>query len=261
MAAMSPILGLFLLPFALALSIGSVALVRRAAATGLGMRGVRLPFSGSIENAEAAVGWRQATVAVAGVAASYLVSAVVFSVVFLVNGETVSTTAVEVIPGSPAEAAGLATGDRVASVAGTPIATWEDISSAVSRHPEEPIEVVVDRGGEEKRFTVTPARTPGKKGRIGIRSVQKPLGVVATLGRGLVAPVVLLADMGRGLWSYVVGDVEREPVSGPAGIVREAQGMRPAGVFVFFGILLAFVWPASAIVALATVPRRALRKR
>jgi membrane-associated protease RseP (regulator of RpoE activity) len=59
-----------------------------------------------------------------------------------------------VIPGGPAEQAGLHPGDTITSVAGQPVANPEDVSSAVRRHARDgqPLELGTSRGN----FTLLP---------------------------------------------------------------------------------------------------------
>jgi regulator of sigma E protease len=152
----------------------------------------------------------------------------------------------------------------VVSVGGTPVATWEELADGVSRHPGEPVEVVVVRGGEEKRLTVTPARVAGK-GRMGITTVQKreQPGIAAAVGIGLAGPAQVLAGVAEGFLSAVRGQREVE-AAGPAAIVRETrrQAAQGAGdLLAFVAALLSYVWPLSAIAAVASVPRRARAAR
>jgi len=57
-------------------------------------------------------------------------------------------------PASPARAAGLAPGDRVVSVAGKPVAKWEDATRAIRAAGPGPLAITVQRG--EQTLTLTP---------------------------------------------------------------------------------------------------------
>jgi regulator of sigma E protease len=254
-------------PFVLVLAIpcaAVAALARWAAAWALGMRGVGLFFNGAIESPEAAAPWRRALVVLASVAASYLVAGVPFATALLADGRIVSTTEVRVLPGSPAAAAGMESGDRVLSVGGARIATWPEIAAAVREHAGEPLEVVVVRGGDEKRVTVTPQRGPDGRGKIGVQSVEahEPVGLVTALGAGVTMPMQVLAGVARGAADVAAGKVAGE-LAGPVGIVREAATAERRGVgpmLQLIGGLTAYAWPVSAVLAVVFVPRRARSK-
>jgi len=59
-------------------------------------------------------------------------------------------------PAAPGAAAGLQPGDRIVSVAGSPIATWNESTAIIRDHPDEEIEFVVVRDGEKVALQVTP---------------------------------------------------------------------------------------------------------
>lgn len=59
-------------------------------------------------------------------------------------------------PAAPGAAAGIEPGDRIVAVAGEPIDTWNESTAIIRDHPDEQIEIVVVRDGEEVSLTVTP---------------------------------------------------------------------------------------------------------
>jgi membrane-associated protease RseP (regulator of RpoE activity) len=247
-----------LLLFFLAPSLATVAVVRWGAATALGMRGVHLAFSGSIQNPEATAPWRRALVVLAAVLASYCIPAGASTVAAFAEGRI--TTEIRVMAGTPAALAGLDTGDRVVSVAGTPVASWDPIPGLVAAHTGEPVEVVVTRAGAERRFTITPEGPPGH-GKIGIATAGKhePIGVVAALGKGLTGPILVLAGVAATVRDILSGGASPE-LSGPVAIVRAtaaATGTTVGGVLTMLAALVAYVWPVAALVALTTAPRPA----
>jgi regulator of sigma E protease len=52
--------------------------------------------------------------------------------------------------------AGLRTGDRIVSVRGTPVRTWEDMEIAFATAPKDSLDVVVERGSQRLRFHFEP---------------------------------------------------------------------------------------------------------
>ncbi len=59
-------------------------------------------------------------------------------------------------PAAPGAAAGIEPGDRIVSVAGEPIESWTESTEIIREHPGEPVDLVVERDGEELTLTVTP---------------------------------------------------------------------------------------------------------
>jgi membrane-associated protease RseP (regulator of RpoE activity) len=59
-------------------------------------------------------------------------------------------------PAAPGAAAGIEPGDRIVSIAGEPIETWEQSTAIIREHPDEALDVVVERDGEQVALTVTP---------------------------------------------------------------------------------------------------------
>jgi regulator of sigma E protease len=63
-------------------------------------------------------------------------------------------------PGGPAEAAGLAPGDEIVSVAGKPIDDWEAFVMVVLPSPGKPLALVVERDGVRRDVTLVPRTVP-----------------------------------------------------------------------------------------------------
>lgn len=81
----------------------------------------------------------------------------------------------EVLPGSPAAEAGVASGDRVLAVAGQPIQTWQAMSEAVNASDGKPLEITVQRGEEDIPLQITPNFNEGlNKYVIGVSKATNP---------------------------------------------------------------------------------------
>lgn len=63
-------------------------------------------------------------------------------------------------PAAPALAAGVEPGDRLVSLAGQPLDTWQEFSDRVRETPAEPTELVVERGGDLITLSITPMVVP-----------------------------------------------------------------------------------------------------
>ena len=75
-----------------------------------------------------------------------------------------------IVPGSPAERAGLKVGDRVVDAGGKPIAYWEELVQAIRARPGAALRLAIERNGERITLEVVPdtANAAGVQiGRIG----------------------------------------------------------------------------------------------
>jgi len=75
-----------------------------------------------------------------------------------------------IVPGSPAERAGLKVGDRVVDAGGKPIAYWEELVQAIRARPGAALRLAIERNGERIALEVVPdtANAAGVQiGRIG----------------------------------------------------------------------------------------------
>ncbi|MGI5898880.1 MAG: M50 family metallopeptidase [Christensenellales bacterium] len=102
--------------------------------------------------------YKRIFVTVAGVLAN-LISAAIISIVVLmtygaVSGAYSSIAAVE--EGSPADLAGLMAGDRFVTVDSRPVQTGQDVIDLISPARNQSVQVVMERDGESREFTLTP---------------------------------------------------------------------------------------------------------
>jgi membrane-associated protease RseP (regulator of RpoE activity) len=149
-------------------------------------------------------------------------------------------------PAAPGAAAGIEPGDRIVSVAGQPIDTWNESTAIIRDHPDEPIELVVVRDGEEVTLEVTPMLSERyatdedgqpvtdasgdpvtvQAGFVGIspasETVQQPVtAVLPAVGEnvaGVAAIIVNLPQRMVDVWNAAFGTEERDP-NGPISVV------------------------------------------
>lgn len=108
--------------------------------------------------------WQRILVYVAGPAMNVALAIVIMATLFaLGTSVTMSLDRIEpvvgaVMEGSPAEAAGLVEGDRLVSLEGEPVESYEDFVLGVSLAPEKPLALTVEREGERIDTTLTPEK-------------------------------------------------------------------------------------------------------
>lgn len=167
--------------------------------------------------------WQRVLVIVAGPLMNFLLAAVLLALILYAQGYPVPTTTVSrLVPGQPAEKAGLQPGDRILAIDGRPVGDWDQLSRMIGERPGKKIILSVERGGRQREIALIPARDPSGQGKIGIYPVQvmQRAGFFAALGQGL-------AYTGRISWlildfigKMIVGRAPPE-LGGPVRIVQE----------------------------------------
>lgn len=165
-------------------------------------------------------------IAFAGPAANLLLPLVLFFGVS-VGDETVPLPVVgTVLPGEPAELAGLRPGDRITAVDGAPTAVFSDLLTAISERPGRQTTLTVERPGEPgpRTLAIVPASTTEPTGRtigrIGML-VTKTLPVV-TVARGSPAASAGLQSGDR------VTSVDGTSVADQAALMAALDAVDPA---------------------------------
>jgi regulator of sigma E protease len=204
--------------------------------------------------------WRRTVAILAGPFASYLGAILVAALLFVTVGLRVPVQGPfvgDVVADSPAERAGLKTGDRVVSIAGAPVETWEQMLAGIQKNPGKAIELVVVRGegpgAAQVPVTLTP-RNDGGVGRAGFsqhsRPERRPVGTAVS--EAFEHTNVAMASQARGLWRAITRE-QRTELSGPLDIGRTlAKGAR-MGAERFF-TLIWILSVALAILNLMPIP-------
>ena len=121
--------------------------------------------------------WRVA-ILLAGSTMNMIAAALFFAVAYMAGWPTVVATEVEifrVVPGSPAEQAGLQRGDVVLTLGGQPIAQTGDLRRVTEANLGQTVPVEIRRGGSTQTLSVTPrAQWPEGEGPIGIGILDGP---------------------------------------------------------------------------------------
>lgn len=159
--------------------------------------------------------WQKSVVVLSGIAANFAIAYLIFVGLFAVNGTIEIQPVVEEvraeIDGSdqiaPAALIGLQPGDEFLSVAGEPTDSWPDVQSAISTHPGEEVEIVIDRNGRERTLTATLASidTGGSEpsGYLGVAPVieRVEVGFISAAGIAAGEVVEITGEAYKTLWN------------------------------------------------------------
>lgn len=179
----------------------------------------------------------------AGPLANYLFASVLFFASFMIGGDQVPTTKIEVMDGA-AKGAQMKSGDTIVSIDGTKINDWDQLRAIIVKHPNKPLEIEVRRGKEIVPIAVTPELKDGE-GRIGIKPVNKtvPMSMKEATVRAAVWPARVVEQLVIGLSRIITGK-EKPEFKGPVGIVKETSRAAETGphVYLFWlGVLSAYL--------------------
>jgi len=156
-----------------------------------------------------------------------------------------------VVPGGPAERAGLSFGDRIRAIDEVPIESWDALVRKVRASPGQDLRMRVERNGVEREITLAPeAITQGDKsfGRIGAASRTDPERMREYLVEIRYAPLPALShavaktwEMSvfslRMLWRMVTGAVSWRNLSGPVTIADYAGQSAQLGIVPYLAFL------------------------
>jgi regulator of sigma E protease len=179
----------------------------------------------------------RAIVVVAGPAANFLLAMLLFAGLFLAVGKPVTSPVVgEVLPDSAAAHAGLLANDRIVAINHEPIQTFEDIQRIIIAHPQESLNVTLQRDNADQTVAVvTGSRDMGghKVGLLGIRGGAvdyEPMGLGASLLGGVTQTWNVTADTFSGLAQMISGQRGTDELGGPLRIAQLSGQVAQLGV-------------------------------
>ncbi|MEO3431688.1 RIP metalloprotease RseP [Inquilinus sp. CAU 1745] len=204
--------------------------------------GGELPTMTADERAESfhhkRVGQRAAIVA-AGPAANFIFSILLLAALFMTSGHPFPAAVVgSVVPGSPAEQAGFQPGDEVVSVAGRPADRFAELSGLIQAAGPGPIEIDIEREGEESTLSVTPefVTVEGADGqpveilRVGIGAESGPFGILRSVGMGVSETFTLSAMTLSAVGEMITGERSTEELGGPLRIAQMSGDVAQVGI-------------------------------
>jgi regulator of sigma E protease len=184
--------------------------------------------------------WKRISVIVAGPATNLLFAVAALALVFMLGVPVEATRTVEeVVPGSPAAAAGLAPGDRIVAV-GAERGAPEDLAAAIRESKGEPIAVTVERDGETRTLEAQ-ARRDGDTYRLGFAFGLRyeSYGPLKSSWLALETTWDVTKAIGESLGRIVTGS-GRDEVASVVGITAVSSESLEAG-FRYYLQVLAFI--------------------
>jgi regulator of sigma E protease len=144
----------------------------------------------------------------------------------------------DVVPGRPAEKAGLLSNDVILSINGISVFNQENVIAVISANPEKEVTIDLNRNGERRSITVIPS----SEGRIGITVgsryngpvLKKQYGLFESFPRGIRQTISATTLYAQSIWQLIAGKAEfTKSVGGPVKIAQMATRSAEVGIISF----------------------------
>ncbi|MBL0318332.1 MAG: RIP metalloprotease RseP [Alphaproteobacteria bacterium] len=177
--------------------------------------------------------WIKAAVVFAGPFANFLLTFCILSGFFYVYGQRiVLPIADEIMPNTPAFAAGIKAGDKVLKVDGENVNSFADLQRIISLHPGITVTLVIERSGKPITLAVTPKDYTtkdifGNETRIGLLGIASkteaethPLSLPNAMGEAVKETYDMSASTLLAMKQMVVGQRSVKELGGPIKIAK-----------------------------------------
>lgn len=185
--------------------------------------------------------WQRMLTNFAGPMNNFILAVILFTVfVFMQGGVSYYDSNVigAVQASGPAAEAGLIDGDKIVSIDGKKIETWEDLTTIVQKNPDQKLNVIVDSNGQAKNLQITPeAKKAGEVtvGKIGIAPPMKT-GVGDKIFGGIQATIANSTQIFKALGSLITG-FSLNKLGGPVMMFKLSSEASQAGVPTVIGLM------------------------
>lgn len=174
----------------------------------------------------------KSAVVFAGPAANFILSIVIMAFFFSIYGKPATLPKISAVSeDSAAEKAGLVPGDLILEIDGTKVDTFADVQRVIAINTGTPVEIVIDREGQQETVTATPLIREKKDifGNIvkapllGIASSQvayEKLGPFPAVGAAVVETYNIAASTLKAIGQMFTGQRSPKEITGPLGIAK-----------------------------------------
>ncbi|MDO5717534.1 MAG: RIP metalloprotease RseP [Tissierellia bacterium] len=178
--------------------------------------------------------FKRILVVAAGAFMNFVLAIVVLVIIGLSLGSA-TTTIADFTEESTAKSAGIISGDRIISIDGNEVDSWQEIINLISSSKSEKLDIGINRDGENKVFKVD----RGEEGKIGIISkTERSFSGAISYAFSTIAFITV--EIFKFFQRLFTGSVSFNEVSGPVGIIVQIGTAARTGILNVL-LLLAFI--------------------
>lgn len=163
---------------------------------------------------------KRVAVIASGSLMNFVLAIILFILVFGFVGMPANVNIVgDVIPGKPAEEAGLETGDKILAVEGEEVTSWTGLTEKIHENPGQELTFKIERNDNVFTVDIVPEKDPERGiGLIGIMNPTEKVGFLEAIYKGITQAVSILVFIVISISQMITGQMEAE-LAGPVGIV------------------------------------------
>ena len=167
--------------------------------------------------------WNRIKTNAAGPMNNFILSIIIFIIVGFMQGGVPSNNPVvgQVSDQSAAHEAGLQTSDKIISIDGVDIHSWDEMTSIVRSSADKTLSMTIQRNGDTKNVSITPKSVEGQNGsKIGQLGVTRTLdnSILSILGYGFTQTITVVVMVLSALGSIFTKGFNLNQLGGPVAI-------------------------------------------
>lgn len=167
--------------------------------------------------------WNRIKTNAAGPMNNFILSIIIFIIVGFMQGGVPSNDPVigQVSDQSAAHEAGLQTSDKIISIDGVDIHSWDEMTSIVRSSADKTLSMTIQRNGDTKNISITPKSVEGQNGsKIGQLGVTRTLdnSILSFLGYGFTQTITVVVMVLSALGSIFTKGFNLNQLGGPVAI-------------------------------------------
>ena len=167
--------------------------------------------------------WNRIKTNAAGPMNNFILSIIIFIIVGFMQGGVPSNDPVigQVSDQSAAQEAGLQTSDKIISIDGVDIHSWDEMTSIVRSSADKTLSMTIQRNGDTKNVSITPKSVVGQNGsKIGQLGVTRTLdnSIISILGYGFTQTISVIVLVLSALGSIFTKGFNLNQLGGPVAI-------------------------------------------